>query len=97
MINLTKLIGTNMIKDLLNNLETRNTIKQAVEQAISIKHSQEQCKDDLKEITEGMKDKYDIKPSEFNQFVQAAFDTEKFQDTYNKVKSTSESLDILYS
>ena len=75
-----------MIKELLNNLETRSTIKEAVEQAISIKHSQEQCKEDLKEIADEMKDKYDIKPSEFNQFVQAAYDTEKFQETYDKVK-----------
>lgn len=83
------------MKHLLNNLETRADLKKQLEAALQLKNTQEQCKEDIKEIATEVKDKYDMRPSEFNYLLQAMFDQEKFMETYEKVTTTSDALDLL--
>lgn len=57
----------------LNNLDTREAVRLAVDEAVGILHQIESSKEDIKDIASNMKEEFDIKPAEFNKIVATVY------------------------
>lgn len=57
----------------LNNLDTREAVRLAVDEAVGILHQIESSKEAIKDIANEMKEGFDIKPAEFNKIVSTVY------------------------
>lgn len=85
------------LDNLLNNLEARQEIKRNVDSAVLSKHTIESEREHLRDIATLMKEKYDIPTAEFNRLVDAAYNKEKLEEKKEKIDSTLEAINLLYS